>query len=69
MSARSIRVPLIYCDAPLDGADAPPCMLNPDTPYGITSVRTMRRYLRSQGWHTLKGGRDICPECWREGFR
>lgn len=68
MSARSIRVPVLYCDA-LSQADGLACMFHVDAPPRVTTVRAMRTYVRSLGWHTIKGGRDICPACWFEGHR
>jgi len=67
MSAHSIRVPVIYCDAFLP--DGSRCMATHKAPPEITTVRPMRSHLRKLGWHTLRGGRDICPGCWREGYR
>lgn len=69
MSAHSIRVPVIYCDALSCFVDGHPCMATHQAPPEITTVRAMRRHLRALGWHTQKGGRDICPECWKEGHR
>lgn len=44
--------------------------LRPDSTPGYTAV-DQRAEARAEGdmWHTLPGGRDICPHCWDEGVR
>lgn len=29
----------------------------------------LRKARREEGWHTRPGGRDICPNCWKDGHR
>jgi hypothetical protein len=45
------------------------CHITANTAYPWHSTATkLRAYLRrSRGWHRLRDGRDICPDCWREG--
>jgi hypothetical protein len=33
------------------------------------TVTELRRARAEDGWHARPGGRDICPNCWKEGHR
>lgn len=57
----------INCDGP--GADdIERCCNATHLPYPSTAAE-VRRERRASGWHTLPGGRDICPDCWTAGHR
>jgi len=37
---------------------------------GAETADERRRELRHDGWHiNLPGGRDVCPDCWKDGVR
>lgn len=58
---------VIACDAEVPGLGR--CMTE-DSPLGeIQSVTKARARLRTAGWHRTRTGRDICPDCWKEGRR
>lgn len=65
MSGVTIR--RIRCDAVAD--DSYTCMTESEGPdHGLT-MNQLRDALAAQGWHHKREGRDICPDCWKEGRR
>lgn len=56
--------PIIRCDGrPSDECEGEIGHPMADT---VTEVRQARR---KDGWHRRPGGRDICPGCWKAGYR
>ncbi|WP_181767100.1 hypothetical protein [Streptomyces albidus (ex Kaewkla and Franco 2022)] len=33
------------------------------------TAENLRWRARNRGWHRTREGRDICPDCWKEGHR
>ncbi|KAA6216434.1 hypothetical protein [Streptomyces filamentosus] len=66
MTASSHPVPVIHCDGEenLGG----PCDAETTHPDARTAA-DVRRLRTGDGWHTRPGGRDICPDCWKDGLR
>jgi hypothetical protein len=59
----------LRCDAKRDGRDGPPCNTPSETSSGWISLPDFRDYLKNrEGWHR-RGSRDICPDCWADGYR
>lgn len=57
----------ITCD--VEDTDVGPCM-SEDSGLGAPKTATAaRQRIRSSGWHRTRDGRDICPDCWRDGKR
>ncbi|MFC8267776.1 hypothetical protein ACFUIZ_18895 [Streptomyces cinereoruber] len=58
--------PVISCDGEenLGG----PCDAETGHPMART-VTDVRRLRAPEGWHTRPGGRDICPDCWKDDIR
>lgn len=54
--------PAIQCDGPET------CGAEITHPFAKT-VTELRRRRAKDGWHTRPKGRDICPNCWKDGHR
>lgn len=61
MTAFSIAV--VRCNG------APDCGAETHTPFETSRASVVRDFRKKDGWHTRPGGRDICPNCWKEGHR
>lgn len=60
-----------YATVACDGESTPigRCMSEDTLPYLTSTATQVRAYLKQQGWHRTRGGRDICPDCWKAGHR
>jgi hypothetical protein len=59
--------PHIQCDVGRGTSDLCPSY---DYPPGCLETATeVRKVLAQQGWHRRPDGRDICPDCWKDGER
>ncbi|MER7953879.1 hypothetical protein [Streptomyces sp. NPDC096030] len=56
-----VLYPAVECDGP-DCSNA----THSASAWTVTEVR---RQGREDGWHQRPGGRDICPDCWKDGQR
>ncbi|MFD6656857.1 hypothetical protein ACFWEB_17155 [Streptomyces parvus] len=58
------RYPVIRCDGrPVDECGA-------ESSYAMAATVTeVRQKRREEGWRQRPGGRDICPNCWKDGRR
>ncbi|MEU9703051.1 hypothetical protein [Streptomyces sp. NPDC047981] len=54
--------PEVSCDGP--GCHA---AIHYPAAHTVTDVRRAAHEL--DGWHQRPGGRDICPDCWKDGQR
>lgn len=67
MSTYAYRV--LRCDAdPYPGREQQ-CVAEQGAPLDDWSFHQLRKWLRDQGWHRTRDGRDICPNCWQAGQR
>lgn len=67
LTAASYRV--LRCDAKPFAGKAQPCGSEGSAPYEPPTYRNLRAWLKGHGWRQRPGGRDICPNCWKEGRR
>jgi hypothetical protein len=58
----------LRCDAKRDGRNNPPCGTPSETSGGFIFLPDFRAHLKTQGWHR-SGSKDICPDCWTDGYR
>ncbi len=66
------RIAFLSCDG--KGPDGAPCdAMTLDELYvpGSTPRTAVqaREHPHARGWHTRPNGRDLCPDCWKEGQR
>jgi hypothetical protein len=57
----------IVCD--VEETSVGRCMSEGTTLALSSTATVVRDYLRGQGWHRTRDGRDICPDCWAAGSR
>lgn len=61
---------VIRCDADDDAEADGRCGAEGSWPARVGSHTELRRLLRTErGWRRPRPGRDICPDCWKEGRR
>ncbi|MFE6979419.1 hypothetical protein [Streptomyces sp. NPDC057682] len=61
---------VIRCDADKATETDGRCGSEASWPVRVENHTELRRLIRDQrGWHRPRPGRDICPDCWKEGRR
>lgn len=60
---------VIHCDAEDPTESDGRCGTEHGWPTRVENHTELRRLLKTRGWHRHRPGRDICPDCWKEGRR
>ncbi|MFF3735168.1 hypothetical protein ACFYXM_34085 [Streptomyces sp. NPDC002476] len=60
---------VIRCDANDPAASDGQCDTEHSWPVRVAHHTELRRLLSTRGWHRPRPGRDICPDCWKQGRR
>ncbi|MFD8949415.1 hypothetical protein ACFV0B_11230 [Streptomyces xanthophaeus] len=53
---------------PSINCDGPECSKATHHPFA-KNAGDVRRLRRPEGWRQRPAGRDICPDCWKDGIR